>query len=167
MTPPQRNTLLAVGIVCGLLALPTTWLTIDGGEISFEGPGGNSLELDFGLPGMNLAVTGLNGFVDLPVRTPLWLIISVAIGAGVLQLLRGTGQFALPPALLWITAGFVALWVLAVLIMALSNGKASLGIGALLGLASAVIPLVSLCVATAGAKETGAASETAPIAPAE
>lgn len=93
---------------------------------------------------MTIDVTGLNGHVTFLVKTPIWFIVGMSITASVLQLMRNSTMFAIPRFAEWVTAILAVAWILLAIIVAMSSGKASLGIGAILGLTSAIIPVVCL-----------------------
>ncbi|TWU34529.1 hypothetical protein Q31b_54830 [Novipirellula aureliae] len=142
MNAKQKNTILAAGIVSGLVSLPMTWMTIRNAEMQIEGGFGNLFNSAF--QGMTFDVTGLNGHVTLLFKTPLWFVVAVAIAANVLQLMRSSDAFAIPKIALWIVAIGAAIWITTPIGLALSSGKATLGIGWFLGLACASAPLVCL-----------------------
>jgi len=142
MTQPQKNTLRAIAIVAGLLSLPLTWMTLTGATM--RGPFGNSMGSPFG--GMTINVTGLNGSLTFLVKTPIWLVIGMAIAANALQLMRNTKVFAVPPVAEWGTAVVALVWVSMAILIALGSEKAGLGIGALVGLVCAAVPVVCLVI---------------------
>jgi hypothetical protein len=142
MTQPQKNTLRVIAIVSGLLSLPLTWMTLSGATM--QGPFGQSFGSPFG--GMTINVTGLNGSITFLVKTPIWLIVGVAIVANALQLMRNTKVFAVPPAAEWGTAVVAVGWAIIANLLAIGAAKATLGIGALLGLACAGGALVCLVI---------------------
>ena len=144
MNPKQKNTLLAAGILSGLISLPMTWMTIRNAEMQIEGGFGNLFNSAF--QGMTFDVTGLNGHVTMLFKTPLWFVIGVAIAANVIQLMRSSNAFAIPRIALWIVAVVAAVWITIPIVLALSSGKATLGIGWFLGLFCAAAPLVCLFV---------------------
>jgi hypothetical protein len=144
MNPKQKNTLLAAGIVSGLLSLPMTWMTIRNAEFNIEGGFGDLFNSAF--QGMTLDVTGLNGHVTLLFKTPLWFIVAIAIAANALQLMRSSDMFAIPKRALQIVVIGATFWVTVPIINVLLTGEATLGIGALLGLCCAAAPLVCLFV---------------------
>ena len=151
MDPKLKNTLLAAGIVSGVVSLPLTWMTIRNADMRIEGELGNVFNSMF--QGMTFDVTGLNGHVTLLFNTPLWFVIGVAIAANVIQLMRASNWFAIPRIALWIVAVVAALWITIPILLVMSTGKATLGLGWFLGLFSAAAPLVCLFVPnTAGAK---------------
>src|SRR5688572_2886937 len=131
MTQPQKNSTLVFGIVAGVLSLPLKWMTIRGAKIQ-----GDFGDLDITFGEMNLGVTGLNGTVTLLFESPLWFIIGVAIGANALQFVRNSRVFAVPRIAEWAAAIFAILWIGSAVVLAVFSGNATLGIGALLGLAS-------------------------------
>jgi len=143
MNPKQKNTLLAAGIVSGLMSLPMTWMTIPTAEMQIEG-GGDLFNSAF--QGMTFDITGLNGHVTLLLKTPLWFVVGIAIALNVLQLMRSSDAFAIPKSALWIVAIGAAIWITIPMIMVLSSGEATLGIGWFLGLCCAAAPLVCLFV---------------------
>ena len=144
MTQPQKNTALALGIVAGLLSLPLPWMTLRGATI--QGGFGEMFNAPFG--GMTIDVTGLNGSVTLLFKTPLWFLVGVAITANVLQLMRNSKSFAIPRFAEWLAAIIAVVWIALAILIALTSGKATLGIGSLLGFASAVIPVVCLFISS-------------------
>ncbi len=145
MTQPQKNTALAAAIVAALLSLPLTWMTIQNAQI--QGGFGNMFN-SFG--GMTINVTALNGHVTLLFKTPIWFIVCIAIVANVLQLMAGSKSFAIPKFAQWATAIIATAWIGLTVILAISSGKATLGIGAMLGLLSAVIPIICLFMTSPG-----------------
>lgn len=153
MKQPHKNSLLALAIVSGLLSLPTTWMTIHGAQ--FQGGFGNMRDPAFGemfnpvFGQMKIDVTGLNGHFTFLVETPIWFITLVAIAASIVQLMRGSKIFAIPAAVEWSIACVAVGWVGLAIITALFSGKASLGIGSILGLFSAATPLAVLFVPSA------------------
>lgn len=142
MTQPQKNTLRAIAIVAGLLSLPLTWMTLTGATM--RGPFGESMGAPFG--GMTINVTGLNGSLTFLVKTPIWFVIGLAIAANALQLMRNTKVFAVPPVAEWVSAVVALVWVSMAILIALGSEKAGLGIGALVGLVCAAIPVVCLVI---------------------
>jgi hypothetical protein len=148
----HKNSLLALAIVAGLLSLPMTWMTIRGAQIL----GGFGEMFNFAFDGMTIDVTGLNGHLTFLVKTPIWFIILVAIAASVVQLMRGSKTFAIPSAVEWGIACVAVAWVGLALVIALFSGKASLGIGALLGLFAAATPFAMLCLPSAAADDRSA-----------
>jgi hypothetical protein len=144
MNPKQKNTLLAAGIVSGVVSLPMTWMTIRNAEMQIEGGFGNLFNSAF--QGMTFDVTGLNGHVTMLFKTPLWFVIGLAIAANAIQLMRSSNVFAIPRIALWIVGVVAAIWITIPIILALSSGKATLGIGWFLGLFCASAPLICLFV---------------------
>ena len=144
MTQPQKNTVLVFAIVAGLASLPLTWMTIRAAQ--FEGGVGGILNAALG--GMTLDVTGLNGHVTFLVETPIWLIVAVAIGANVLQLMRHSAMFAIPAWAEWLTALVATAWVSVAVFIAWFSDQATLGVGTLLGLFCAMAPLLCLAIST-------------------
>ena len=142
MTQQQKNTALFVAIVCGVISLPLTWMTIRGATV--QGPFGNAFNAAFG--GMSINVTGFNGHVTVLFKTPIWFIVCVAISGSGLQLMRNSTMFAIPRFAEWLVAIVALVWVGLAVFVALFSGKASLGLGALVGLVSAAIPLICLIV---------------------
>lgn len=142
MDSKQKNTLLAAGIVSGLVSLPMTWMTIRNAEVQIEGGLGNLFNSAF--QGMTFDVTGLNGHVTMLLKTPLWFVVGAAIAANVLQLMKSSNAFAIPRLALWIVAVAAAVWITIPILLALSSGKATLGIGWFLGVCCAVAPLIGL-----------------------
>jgi hypothetical protein len=144
MNPKQKNTLLAAGIISGLMSLPMTWMTIRNADIKINGGFGDLLDSAF--QGMTFDVTGLNGYVTFLFKTPLWFLVAIAIVANALQLMRSSDVFAIPKSAIRIVAIAASIWVTVPTINVLLTGEATLGIGALLGLCCAAAPLVCLFV---------------------
>jgi hypothetical protein len=142
MNSKTKNTILAAGIVSGLASLPLTWMTIHNASMNVEGGLGELFNSAF--QGMTFDVTALNGHVTLLIKTPLWFVVAVAIAANVIQLMRHSNAFAIPKIALWIAAVMAAAWIAIPVLVALSSGKVTLGIGFLLGLLCAAAPLVCL-----------------------
>lgn len=140
MNPKQKNTLLAAGVISGLMSLPMTWMTIRNADIKINGGFGDLFDSAF--QGMTFDVTGLNGYVTLLFKTPLWFVVSIAIAANALQLMRSSDVFAIPKSAIRIVAIAATIWVTIPIINVLLTGDATLGIGALLGFCCAGAPLV-------------------------
>jgi hypothetical protein len=149
MKQQHKNSLLALAIISGLLSLPTTWMTIHGAQFQ----GGFAEMLNPVVGGMTVPVTGLNGHFTFLVKAPIWFITLVAIAASIVQLMRGSKTFAVPAAVEWGIACVAVGWVGLALVVALSSGKASLGIGAFLGLFSAATPLAMLLLPSAATND--------------
>lgn len=132
MNPKQKNTLLAAGIVSGLLSLPMTWMTIRNADIKINGGFGDLLDSAF--QGMTFDVTGVNGHVTLLFKTPLWFVVAISIAANAVLLMRSSDMFAIPKRALRIVVIGATFWVTVPMINVLLTGDATLGIGALLGL---------------------------------
>jgi len=144
MTQPQRNTTLAAAIVAGLLSIPMTWMTIQITQMP-----GSVGSFSFASGGMTFDVTGLNGHVTFLVKTPFWFLACLAIAASVLQLMSGTKSFAIPKAAEWTTAIAALVWILIAIVMTVFSGQSSLGLGSLLALCSAALPVICLKLETA------------------
>jgi hypothetical protein len=155
MDVKQKNSLLAVGIVVGLLSLPTTWLTIHDATIGSPFPG--EMGKQFGSITLGtLPVSGLAGSVTFPVEAPLWFLVGLAIFAGVLQLMQHSPIFAIPKFVEWAAAIAGIVWMCVPMVVTLFSGQATLGIGCLLGLCCAAMPLVCLVVPADGPMDNGA-----------
>jgi hypothetical protein len=150
MTQQQKNTVLAFGIVAGLISLPMTWLTLRGATL--EGGFGGFFSSSF--PQVTIDVTAFNGSVTFFIKTPIWFVVGVAITANVLQLMHDSRKFAIPRPAEWLTAIFAVAWVCVAILTAMFSDKATLGIGALLGLSSAVAPVLCLAIPTAQNQKT-------------
>ncbi len=97
MNQQTKNTMLVVAILAGLLSLPTTWMTIRNAQ--FQGGMGEMFNTAFN--NMTIDVTGLNGHVTFLVKTPIWLIVVLAIAASAMQLMQASQAFAVPQLLVW------------------------------------------------------------------
>ena len=159
MTQPQKNTALALGIVAGLLSLPLPWMTLRGATL--QGNIGNIFNAQFGE--MTIDVTGFNGHVTILFKTPLWFLVGVAITANVLQLMHNSKSFAIPRFTEWLAAIVAVVWISLAILVALFSGKATPGIGSLLGFASAVIPVVCLAVSSTPTPETSSDFDNADV----
>jgi len=138
MERKTRVTLLVVGIAAGLLSIPMTWFSIQNAQLNLPFPGAS-------LPsGMSFDVTGINGSITALIKIPIWMLSLSAVSAGVLQLLRKDETFPVSKILDGTLAGIACVWI-AIGILT-SMVKASLGLGAILGLTAAVIPLVCMWV---------------------
>lgn len=94
MDTKQQNTLLVGAVLAGLLSLPMTWLTIHNVQPSFGNGLGGLFSSEF--PRMSLDVNGLNGHLTLLIKSPIWFVVAIAIGASVLQLMKHSKAFADP-----------------------------------------------------------------------
>ena len=146
MDTKQKNTLLVGAILAGVLSLPMTWMTIQNAQPSFGNGLGGLLASQ--LPSMSIDVTGLNGHITLLIKSPIWFVVAIVIGASALQLMKHSTAFAVPPLGEWISALVGVIWTAVPIIPIALTGKATLGIGWVLAFVSAVIPLVCLCVPT-------------------
>lgn len=148
IVPDQyRNTLLALGIALGLVSIPLTWLVAD--AVRVEGLAEiavSAFETAVGEEVNTVEVTGRDGTVNYPITAPLWLLVCIAVGAGVLQLMRGSEMFAVPLVIAWIVALAGCAWIAGTIIHVLRNDTAEVAAGAWLGLASSVIPVVCLLI---------------------
>lgn len=153
MNDQQRNTLLALGIALGLISIPLTWFTakavqVEGRwQVLFQAVEAALEEVSPELEEANeVQVTGWEGRIDVPISTPLWVIVCIALGAGVLQLMRSSDMFDVPAPIVWLAALVACAWIGGTFIYVLKTQAAELGVGAFLGLASGVIPLLCLVV---------------------
>lgn len=142
MTQPQKNTALAFAIVAALLSLPLTWMTIHNAQLQVAF--GQMFDSSFG--GLTINITGFNGHVTLLFKTPIWFIACVAIAANGLQLMHPSKLFAIPRLAIWGAAIYALVAIGLTVVIGMASGKATLGIGSLLGLISAVIPVVCLAL---------------------
>ena len=129
------------GMIASLVSLPLTWFTLKStmGDMT-------------GMPGLGGAMSfsvSANGFKGLLFGIPIWLVMLVAAGAGLLQYLRAIGKFEAPPAAEWGTA-IGAAAILALGMIRLITAGLMPGIGMLLGLAGAAVPIVCLAMPTQG-----------------
>lgn len=149
MTQPQKNTAAVFAIIAGLISLPLTWMTISGAQLNGQlvnGDHGNPVSFPF--PISNINVTGFNGHITLFFKTPVWLVVSIAIVSNILQLMHNTVQFAVPRFAQWLTALFGVTWICMAILVVLFSNEASLGIGSLLGLFCAAVALICLVIPT-------------------
>jgi uncharacterized paraquat-inducible protein A len=142
MNSKQKNTALVASTVSGLFSLPLTWMTIPNAPLQVGGVVGDFFNSVF--QGLSVEVTGLNGYVTVFIKTPLWFVVCIAIGASLLQLIRHSTVFAIPRLALWGTAMVAVIWTSIPVGLILITGKASVGVGWLLGIFCALVPLVCL-----------------------
>lgn len=140
----QKNTLLVTAILAGLVSLPLTWMTIHNPQLQLGG-GMNGLTEMFGTP-ISFDVTGLNGHVTMLIKAPLWFVVCVAMGASVLQLMQNSKVFAVPTIVAMFAAVIGMVWTAAPIVPALVTGKGTPGIGWLLAMYCAAVPLACLAV---------------------
>lgn len=152
MNTKQKNTALVAAILAGLLSLPLTWLTIRNAEISFNGPMAGMF--NSAMMGMTLSVTGFSGRVTFLFTTPIWLLVVISIGASVLQLMRHSKAFEIPKVAEWITAVIGVVWMSIPVFLAMTSGKVGIGVGWLLGMACAIVPLYFLIFEQQGMAST-------------
>lgn len=156
----QRNTLLALGIAVGMISIPLTWFTakaiqVEGRmQVFFMQTVESMLEqVDPDLEEVNqVEINAWEGQIEFPFKTPLWIIVCIAIGAGVLQLMRSSEMFEVPLTIVWLAALTACAWIGGTFLYVLSTKVAELGVGAFLGLASGCIPLLCLVVPPAKAE---------------
>lgn len=150
MPDQYRNTLLALGIALGLVSIPLTWFVAEAvQEDGFLRFAVDALELAVGEEVNTVEVTGRDGQVDYPVTAPLWVLVCIAIAAGVLQLMRNSELFAVPHVIAWIVSIAGCAWIAGTIVTVIRENTAEVAIGAWLGLASAVIPVMCLLIPTA------------------
>lgn len=159
MTPKQKNTALVAAILAGLLSLPLTWFTIRNAEISFNGPMAGMF--NSAMMGMTLSVNGFNGRVSFLFTTPIWLLVFVSIGASILQLMRNSKAFEIPQIAEWITAVIGVVWMSVPILITMTSGKVGIGIGWILGLACAIVPLYFLIFERQGVPSSMSATPSA------
>lgn len=144
MCSKLHNLLLLAGIASGVLALPMTWVTYDPAISS--GPGFFSDWWTSTFSNGPVAITGLNGRFHLPVGgAQLWFIISLAIGANVLQLLNNLKAIVVSRFIVrrFAVTGFIM--VAFPVLMVLVDQTDARGIGWLLAAICASIPVCRLC----------------------
>ncbi len=139
MTPKQLTGLLLAGVLAGIISLPTTWVTFHpakGGPVSFVD------WIGFTLGDPTITVTGFTGHTFIPCDVPLWVIVSISIGAAALRLmqLQNSSTFALP--MVKGIAMIGAIWVTVVFLLMLVGERDSVGIGGFLALICAAISVV-------------------------
>jgi hypothetical protein len=153
MLTARTNALLAISTAAGLLSLPTTWLTIRSTNIRITpqisgqilSPASDLSSLfKTAVDNTYMEVTGLNGHVTLWASFPIWIIIAIAITAGACQLADNFSGFDFPRPLLWTIACLAAFLVVLPPVIGLLSGRATLGIGWVLGAACALTPVVTL-----------------------
>lgn len=101
-------------------------------------------------------VTGLSGTVNFYILSmPLWIVAIVPAAAAVSQLLSKSFPLQIVLALIGVT------WMFGALGVALSTGKVTLGFGALMGIAAAVIPCYVLFASQLPARQVSSPSPNA------
>ena len=156
MTRPQKNTLLACGIAAALLSIPLPWMTISRPRGSFFSGDGSPMTAGGPLfeamsemtPSVTADVTGLNGSVTLLFKVPLWLVALTAAAACGLPLLMNTAAFEFPRWLPWAFTVTAGVWVGAALLLGLTAGGATPGIGILLAFAAFAAAAADLLLPT-------------------
>jgi hypothetical protein len=123
-----------------------TWMTINNAQLQV--PGGFGEIFNNVLNGMTVNLTGLNGSVTFLVKTPIWFIIGIAITASGLQLASHSRNFEVPVFVEWMAAIAGVVWTIFPAMIALMSGKVSLGMGWVLGLFCASVPLICLALPT-------------------
>ena len=136
----KKSVFLIGAVLAALLSLPMTWMTLRGAQLQ----GGPGMMFNSAFGGLTIDVTGLNGYVTFLVKTPIWFIVCVSAAASTLQLLRRQKKVDIPAGLEWGTAVLAVIWVGIAVCVALFSGQASLGLGAILGVISAGVPLACL-----------------------
>ena len=153
MKPATQNGLLAAAIVAGLLSLPTVWMTIRNTDIQIRPTFGGQLlspNSDFSklivpnVTNTHFDVTGLNGHVTLVVKLPIWLVVVFAMVTCLFLLLDNSRSLSFPRGMLWSLCILSLVFTTLPLVLGLASGRASPGIGWLLGLFCAATPLVVL-----------------------
>ena len=128
--------LCAIAAVLLLCSLPTTWATINNAQLNFNGGpfGDGGFQMTMPTPAMSIDVTGLNGYVTLGVKIPIWLLAVAGAGALALAALNAAQVTKVPPVALLVALGVVGLFF-AVGLVAMLGGNATLGIGYVLAFA--------------------------------
>ena len=132
-------------------------MTIRGATIQ----GGIGDVFNFALADMTFNVTGLKGYVTLLFRIPFWFMIGMAIAANLLQIMQHSRVFAIPRFADWLAACVAVALIALTIILAVSSGEATLGIGSLLGFVSAVIPVLCLAIPSTPEQAADPDSESA------
>lgn len=139
MNTKQRNTFLASAIAAGLFSLPATWMQFRNFETRVGAIGERRKAV---LHGASHDVTGLDGDVSFLFPVPIWVVVCVAIGASLLHFMRESDHFAVSRWAIWATGSFAIVWMVIPLAVSLSPDHTILGIGTLLGIYSAIVPLI-------------------------
>lgn len=142
MTKQQKNSTLVFAIALGLFSLPLNWMTFH--DVAFQG--GMAELFNSTMGPITIGVTGLTGEVSFPFRAPIWWVVAFLVSANVVQLMKNSKEFAIPPYSDWISAIMAVVWISSILLIALFSGKATFGIGSILILASAFLPLACLAL---------------------
>ncbi|TWT63239.1 hypothetical protein [Rubinisphaera italica] len=136
MTEPQKKSALVSAIFVGVLSLGLPWMTMESGN-TFRGIG-------FPFAGGTVDVSAFSGSSTFLVKIPFWFLVFLSIAASVIQLLRNNPSFAFPQFIKWGMAIFPVVWISSTMLLVIFSAQATLGIGLILGLASALIPLICL-----------------------
>ncbi len=131
-------------MVTGPVSLPMPWMSVSGAQI--DGSLGELATATLG--DITVNANAFNGHITFLVKTPIWFIVAVAIAASVLQLMENSPAFSIPPLAQWLTATAGVVWIGLVVVLPVFAENAALGIGALVGMVAAVIPLVFLWLAS-------------------
>lgn len=140
MTQQYKNSALALAIVAGLVSLPMTWVTV---TASIQG---ESEGTRFSFGGMAQDYTGFNSYVTNVFTIPIWVVVSIAIVACLLQLMRNTKMFAIPRVAEWGSAIISLVWIGTFVFVGMF--QATLGMGSFLGLFCAAVPIICLVTPT-------------------
>lgn len=141
MEQKQRNTLLAAGILSGVLSLPMSWLTL--------GVAGRFGPMNAAMGNMTMNITGLNGKLSLLfLSIPIWFVILLAVAANALQFDRMIDRmsdfFVIPRALVWTLAVVSQVWIVIPVLLVVASKGVRPGFGWFLGVICAGAAITSL-----------------------
>ncbi len=139
MNTKQRNTFLASAIASGLFSLPATWMHFRNFESRVGAIGEQRSTV---LRGVSHSVTGVDGDVSFLFTVPIWVVVCIAIGASLLHFMRESDRFAVSMWAIWATGSFAIAWMVVPLAVSLTPDHTILGIGTLLGIYCAAVPLI-------------------------
>lgn len=150
MTEPQKKSALVSAIFAGVLSLGLPWMTMDSGNQI------GGIRIPFA--GGTVDVSAFSGSSTFLVKIPFWFLVFLSIAASVIQLLRNNQSFDFPPFIKWGMAIFPVVWISSTLLLVIFSPQTTLGIGSILALTSALIPLVCLFL-PAGIPDVSAEAE--------
>lgn len=160
MRTANKNQVVLCAIAAGLLlcSLPTTWATINNAQLQFNGGpfGDGGFNMPMPTPMFNLNVTGLNGYITMGVKLPIWLLAIAGAATIGLAALNAADVTKVPPAALLVALAVVGLFF-AVGLVAMLSGDATLGIGyvlAFVGLGLGAWQVISQMAQKTDARET-------------
>jgi hypothetical protein len=133
MNVKRKNTVRATAIGEGLISLLMAWFSVL-----------KVLEFGFG-NGFNMDAYAWNSHVTLFIKMPVWFIVMLSIAANVLQYMSYSRNFEVSKAVEWGVAGFAALCMSLPFYSSIASSREfTVGLGWMLGMYCAIVPLICL-----------------------